>query len=126
MKLLLDEKTLRCVWSSTGEYWFSRTDYCVHASADLGEGSACLVENGFIPFLTITNEEIIRAYIKFLNNKKVSSVLDRLSAQDAVETFWKYYNAYHEISAGFDDFEREYVLKKAVAWCEENDVDYRL
>lgn len=127
MQLLLDEKTLRFVWGSTGEFWFSRVDYTVHSSADIGEDdSAALMENGFIPFLTISNEEIIRAYIKFIDNKKVSAVFDKLLSQEIVETFWKYFNAYSDISAGFDDFEKKYVLEKVTAWCEENNIEYKL
>ena len=126
MQLLLDEKTLRCVWGSTGEFWFSRTDYTVHSSSDLNEeDSADLVENGFIPFLTISNEEIIRAYIKFLDNKKVSAVFDKLPAQEITDTFWKYYNAYSDISEGFGDFEKKYVLEKVISWCDENNIEYR-
>ncbi|MDD6728034.1 MAG: hypothetical protein PUE08_02295 [Eubacteriales bacterium] len=127
MQLLLDEKTLRCVWGSTGEFWFSRVDYTVHSSADLGEdNSVSLVENGFVPFITISNEELIRAYIKFLDNKKVSAVFDKLSSEEITETFWKYFNAYQEISKGFDSFEHKFVLDKVVDWCNDNGVEYKI
>ena len=76
MKLLLDEKTLRFVWGGSGEYWYSRVDSQVHSSVELEcDDTEDLMTNGFIPFLTISNEEVIRAYIKFLDNKKVSAVL---------------------------------------------------
>lgn len=126
MQLLLDEKTLRYVWSSTGEFWLSRTDCTVYPSSELsGEDSAELVENGFIPFLTISNEEIIRAYIKFIDNKKVSAVFNKLSAEEVSDIFWKYYNAYSDISEGFGDFEKNFVLDKAVSWCNENNIEYK-
>lgn len=126
MQLLLDEKTLRYVWGSTGEFWFSRTDCTVYPSSELsGEDSAELVENGFIPFLTISNEEIIRAYIKFIDNKKVSAVFNKLSAEEVSDIFWKYYNAYSDISEGFGDFEKNFVLDKAVSWCNENNIEYK-
>ncbi|MGN1329634.1 MAG: hypothetical protein ACI4V4_08055 [Eubacterium sp.] len=126
MQLLLDEKTLRCVWGSTGEYWFSRTDYAVHSSSDLNvESSAALMENGFIPFFTISNEELIRAYIRFLNNKKLSAVFNTLSTQEVADTFWKYHSAYSDISDGFGDFEKKYVLDKAISWCVENNIEYK-
>ena len=70
MKLLLDEMTLRFVWGSSGEYWYSRIDSQIHSSAELEcADTEDLMANGFIPFLTISNEEVIRAYIKFIGLK---------------------------------------------------------
>lgn len=126
MQLLLDENTLRYVWGSTGEFWFSRIDYTVHTSSEFQDGdNTQLVENNFIPFITITNEEIIRAYIRFLDNKKVSAVFDKLYSGEVVETFWKYFNAYPDISEGFEGFEEKYVLEKVIAWCDENGIEYK-
>lgn len=126
MELVLNKDTLRCVWGDTTQYWFSHLDYTIHTSDDLPfDDTAQVVENGFIPFLKISNEELIRAYIKSLNNKKVSGVFDKLSTQDCVETFWKYFNAYPAISQGFDAFEDKYVLDKMIEWCDENGVKYR-
>ena len=83
MKLLLDEMTLRFVWGSSGEYWYSRIDSQIHSSAELEcADTEDLMANGFIPFLTNSNEEVIKAYIKFLDNKKVSAVLEKLSGND--------------------------------------------
>lgn len=125
MKLLIDEKILRCVWGSSGEYWFSRVDYCVHSSTDLQcDDTKDLLSNGFIPFLTVSNEELIRAYIKSLNNKKVSAVFDKLSGEECVETFWKYFNAYSDISSGFNDFENTFVADKVKEWCDSNAIDF--
>lgn len=127
MQLVLTEENLRFAWGSTTEYWFSRVDYSIHKYTDLPvEDYSKLVELGYIPFLTITNEEVIRAYIKSLNNPKVSAKFDGLSSYDCVEIFWKYFNAYKEISSGFDGFEQKYVLDKVVEWCEENEVNYKL
>ncbi|HIY34093.1 MAG TPA: hypothetical protein IAA24_03110 [Candidatus Eubacterium faecigallinarum] len=127
MQLVLTEENLRFAWGSTTEYWFSRTDYTIHKSSDLPcEDYACLVEMGFIPFITISNEEVIRAYIKSLNNPKVESKFDNLSSYDCVEMFWKYFNAYKDISAGFDAFESKYVMDKVTGWCEENGINYKI
>lgn len=126
MQLLLNEKTLRLVWGGAGEYWFSRVDYLIHSSKELEcDDSKALLKAGFIPFLTITNEEIIRAYIKFIDNKKVSAVIDKLDTEECVETFWKYFNAYHNISDGFNNFEANYVLEKAKQWCDDNAIEYK-
>ncbi len=127
MQLVLNPQTLRYAWGSSTEYWFSRIDYSIYNVYDLpSQDHSKLVENGFIPFLTISNEEVIRSYIKSLNNKKVADVFDKLSSYDCVETFWKYFNAYSDISSGFDSFENEYVQKKVIDWCEENGVNYKI
>lgn len=125
MKLLLDEMTLRFVWGSSGEYWYSRIDSQIHSSAELEcADTEDLMANGFIPFLTISNEEVIRAYIKFLDNKKVSAVLEKLSGNEYIDTFWKYFNAYSSIREGFDEFENKFVIDKVKDWCEANSIEY--
>lgn len=127
MQLVLTPENLRYAWGSTTEYWFSRTDYSIHKNTDLPcEDYTKLVELGFVPFITISNEEVIRAYINSLNNPKVSSKFDGLSSYDCVEVFWKYFNAYKDISDGFDSFENEYVMKKVTDWCDENGVEYKI
>lgn len=127
MQLVLSEENLHYAWGSATEYWFSRTDYTVHKYSDLpGEDYTELINHGFIPFLTISNEEVIRAYIKSLNNPKVAAKFENLSSYDCVEVFWKYFNAYKDISEGFDAFENKYVMEKVIGWCEENGVDYKL
>lgn len=118
-------KTLRFVWGSSGEYWYSRIDSQIHSSAELEcADTEDLMANGFIPFLTISNEEVIRAYIKFLDNKKVSAVLEKLSGNEYIDTFWKYFNAYSSISEGFDEFENKFVIDKVKDWCEANSIEY--
>ena len=127
MQLVLTPQTLRYAWGSTTEYWFSRTDYNIYSISQLPcHDDSKLVSLGYIPFITICNEEVIRAYIKSLNNPKVSAVFDKLSTYDCVETFWKYFNAYPEISSGFDDFENKYVVEKVGEWCSANGVEYRI
>lgn len=126
MQLVLSEENLRFVWGSTSEYWFSRTDYTIHKYNDLPqEDYTKLVEIGFIPFLTVSNEEVIRAYIKSINNPKVASQFEKLSSSECVEKFWKYFNAYKDISAGFDEFANNYVTQKVIDWCDENAVNYK-
>ncbi|MBO5495122.1 MAG: hypothetical protein J5964_05330 [Eubacterium sp.] len=125
MQLKLTPQTLRYAWGSTTEYWFSRTDYRIYQINDLPtDDDSELVKLGFVPFITICNEEVIRAYIKSLNNPKVSAVFDKLSTYDCVETFWKYFNAYPDISGGFDSFENSYVVEKVGEWCRSYGIDY--
>ena len=97
----------------------------IHSSAELEcADTEDLMANGFIPFLTISNEDVIRAYIKFLDNKKVSAVLEKLSGNEYIDTFWKYFNAYSSISEGFDEFENKFVIDKVKDWCEANSIEY--
>ena len=127
MHLVLSEENLRFAWGSSTEYWFSRTDYTIHSFTELPfDDYAKLIELGFIPFITITNEEVIRAYLSSINNPKVQAKFDGLSSYDCVEKFWKYFNAYSEISSGFDEFESKYVMKRVIDWCEENGIEYKL
>lgn len=127
MQLALSEENLRFVWSSTTEYWFSRTDYSIHSYQELPvEDYAGLVELGFIPFLTISNEEVIMAYVRSLNNPKLSAKFDGLSSEECVDTFWKCFNAYGDVSEGFDKFEKKYVLNKVIEWCNDNGIEYKI
>ena len=127
MQLILSQENLRYAWGSTTEYWFCRANHSICKFNELAcDDYAKNVELGYIPFLTISNEEVIRAYIKHINNPKVSAKFDGLSSYDCVEVFWKYFNAYKDISSGFDAFEEEYVLQKVIDWCEENGVNYKV
>lgn len=126
MRLKLDDEVLRLVWASNGEIWFSGIDYLLHSVKDLAcDDSTSLLQAGFVPFLTISNEELIRAYIRQLENKKLSTVLDGVDSKECVELFWKYHNAYESISSGFEEFEKSYVTKKVIEWCDENAIEYK-
>ncbi len=133
MQLLLDEKTLRKGWSSAFEYWFSHRDYTVKAYSDMPSfdkpdgisQTAFFMQQGYIPFFTLSNEEVIRKYIESTNKSKLIATFSSLSGPELVETFWKYFNAYKDISKEFPEFEKSYLLKKAVSWCEENGIEYK-
>lgn len=126
MQLVLSEENLRFAWGSSAEYWFSRTDYRIHKLSDIpDEDCGDLINLGYVPFVTVSNEEVIRAYIKSLNNKKLSAVFDSVNGEECVETFWKYFNAYKDISLGFNDFEKKYLTEKVIEWCNENAVQYK-
>ncbi len=65
-------------------------------------------------------------FMKSLDNPKLSDKLDGLSSEDCVEVFWKYFNAYEDVSAGFIEFEKKFVEDKFIQWCSENAVAYKL
>jgi hypothetical protein len=127
MQLVLNSKTISQAWSSAGEFWFSRVDYSVHNNTDLdGADEAKLVSSGFLPFVTVCDEEVMRAYINSLGNKKISKTFSTISSEEYVETFWKYFNVYPQVSEGYQNFETQYVLNKIATWCDENSIEYKI
>lgn len=132
--LKLDPGTLRKAWTGADQYWFSLKDYSVRSLTDLGNmdrpdgvsQTQFFVSLGYIPFFNVTNEEVIRAYVSTLSNKKLKEALSNADSSDYVDTFWKYFNVYSEIADGWNDFEDKYVLDKAVAWCNENGIKYSI
>ena len=127
MKLVIDEKIIQSIWGSSTEFWFSRVDYRIYRDIELpSDDTAKLFESGFIPFANISNEEVIRAYVESLSNKKIVSAFDNIEGERYVDTFWKYYNAYKEVSDGFEAFEEAYVEKKLEEWCDENAIEYEI
>lgn len=126
MTLVIDEETLRKVWGSVGEFWFSRLDYTVHSMLELNsDDDVELINNGFVPFLNITNEEIIRSYISSLDNKKLQAKFDGFYSEECVERFWKYFNVYPEVSGGYLEYEDKYVKERLESWCKDNSIDYQ-
>ena len=86
--------------------------------------SAYFVSIGYIPYFTVSNEEVMRAYVDTLSNPKLKTALSKIDDNDYVESFWKYYNVYPQLFDGFEDFQHEYALNKAKKWCEENSINY--
>ncbi len=127
MQLVINNKTVRQAWGSAGEYWFSRIDFHIHDNSDLDcSDETTLVTTGFIPFVTVSNEEVMRAYINSLGNKKMAKTFSTLSCDEFVETFWKYFNAYSQVSEGYGKFETDYVLNKIIEWCDSNSIEYKI
>lgn len=127
MKLIIDEKILQSIWGSSTEFWFSRVDYRIYHDVELPSyDSTKLFEAGFIPFANVSNEEVIRAYVESLPNKKIVSAFENLEGEAYVDTFWKYHKAYKEVADGYEAFEAAYVKKELKDWCEENAVEYEI
>lgn len=129
----INRENLRKAWNGADQYWFSLRDYAVKDSSvlvnfDIPEGvsqTAYFVSLGYIPYFTVSDEEVIRAYVFTLNNEKLKTALSKISSEEYVETFWKYFNAYPKrIAEGWDEFENNYVINKAVEWCRENAINY--
>ncbi|MGN0528324.1 MAG: hypothetical protein ACI4IE_04250 [Eubacterium sp.] len=130
----LTEEALKKGWSSSNEYWFSHKDYKLHNTCDLASldipdnmsQTSYFISLGYIPYFSVTNEEVIRAYSCTVNNKKLRDALSKLNEDVFVDSFWKYVKIYPELAQGLSEFEDSYVLEKAISWCKENDIEYRV
>lgn len=133
MELLINSDLLKKCGSGASEYWFSYKDYTVKNIRDLDTGAkpddmgqtTYFVSIGLIPFVTISHEEIIRAFINERGSEKLQSILDKIHGEEFIETFWKYFNAYPELQEGANEFVSSYVCKKVADWCNENSISYR-
>lgn len=130
--LELDEAALRKGWGGAGEYWFSLKDFSVKSDAELAEldhsqelsQSEYLVSLGYIPYFSVTSEEVIRAFVPTIERKKLREALEGYNGGEYVENFWKYFHIYPEISNPYILFEQKYIKDKASRWCEDNNINY--
>lgn len=128
----INKDSLRKGWGGTDQYWFSLKDYKIRDASTLAQmdrpeqisQSAYFVSLGYIPYFVVTNEEIMRAYVNTLKNEKLKAALSKIDDDDYVESFWKYFNVYPQLSDGWQEFEDNYLLEKAESWCKENGIKY--
>lgn len=134
MVLVINNELLSKCGGGSDEYWFSYKDYSVKninqfntddKPDDVGQ-TEYFVSIGIIPFVSISNEEIMRGFVKEKGSKKLNTILDDVKSEDFIETFWKYFNAYPELKDGLDDFARDYIINKVQHWCNENKVNFTL
>lgn len=132
MKLIINSETRNKCGHGSSEYWFSYRDYTIKNISelsmvdkpdDMGQ-TTYFVSIGLIPFVTVSNEEIMRAAIEERGSEKLKSIFNKVDSEHFVETFWKYYNVYPELTENTDEFINDYLNKKIVEWCEENKIDY--
>jgi len=132
MELIINPDLLSKCGGGSAEYWFSYKDYSVKNIAEFGAvdkpdeigQTAYFISLGIIPFITVSNEEIMRAFIKEKGSTKLNAVLGKVRDDEFIETFWKYFNAYPELKEGFDEFTSAYMLDKIIGWCRENSIEY--
>lgn len=130
----INEETLRKCWGGADQYWFSLSQYKIIDVSTLAEmdrpeqisQSAYFVSLGYIPYFVVTNREVIQAYVQTLTNEKLKTALSKIDEDDYVESFWKYFNVYPQLSEGWDVFEQKYILEKAEKWCNENGIKYEI
>ena len=131
-EFIIDEHSQKLVWNNRGQYWYSPKNGKIINSNELTEieipaditQSQYLISKGYIPYTAVREEEIIHAYTSSLSNKKLASAINSIDSKNISDTFWKYHNAYPEISNGYTEFEQDYVRKKLISWCEENGIKF--
>lgn len=134
MVLVINDELLNKCGGGSDEYWFSYKDYSVKNISEFNtddkpEGvgqTTYFVSIGIIPFLSVSNEEIMRDFIKEKGSVKLNHIIQDVKSEDFIETFWKYFHAYPELKDGLDDFAKAYTVNKVKAWCEENNINYKL
>ena len=90
----------------------------------LSETEEAKTVNRSIVFPSVTRAEAQKAYIKFLNNKKLNSIFRDLDDNDYWNTFWKYFDDGGEKFSAFNRFEEYYRIQAIIDWCEENNIPY--
>lgn len=134
MKLIIDDELLQKCGSGSSEYWFSYGDYTIKSISEIMEldkpddigQTAYFVSLGLIPFVSVSNEEVMRAFVKHKGSEKLNAILQKVHSDDFIETFWKYFNVYPELKEGLTEFGDEFIVEKVCEWCKENNVDYEV
>ena len=80
---IINDDSINKAWSGENGYCFSMKDYTLKdvndiADSDIDDGfakSQLMISNGYIPYVKVSDVEIMRAYISSINNK--TNVLDR-------------------------------------------------
>ena len=134
MELVINDELLRKCGSGLSEYWFSYKNYNILSISELKDmekpddmgQTEFYVSMGIIPFVSVSNEEIMRAFVKMKGSAKLNAVLQKVHSEDFIETFWKYFNAYPELKEGLDEFANDFIINKVSEWCEENNINYKI
>ena len=131
MKLVINSELKNKCGHGSSEYWFSNKDYSVKSISNIAatfnddkEKDEYFRSIGYIPFLTISNEEIMRSFVNAKCSIKLNNELHKLKGEEFIEAFWKCYNAYPEFKEGFEEYQNEYVTVRIARWCNDNDIDY--
>ena len=132
MELVIDDELLQKCGGGSSEYWFCYGDYTIKNISEIDDmekpddvgQTAYYVSLGLIPFLTVSNEEIMRAFVKQRGSAKLNGILQKVHSDNFIETFWKYFNVYPELKEGWNEFAQDFMLNRLRGWCEENNIKY--
>lgn len=130
----INDDVLKKVWDSSGEQLYSVSGGKLFNAREFSDNdrpdnisqTQYFLQMGYIPFVSITNDEALRAYAKTLKSEKIKAALDSVDEDKYNDVFWKYFNLYPELLEDFNKFEDGYVLSKVEAWCKENGIEYSI
>ncbi|MBQ9228677.1 MAG: hypothetical protein IJ168_07580 [Eubacterium sp.] len=130
----VDNALLQKGWGADGQYWFSLNDYSVKEHSAFAHydrphemtEEAFMLTLGFIPYFRVQRIELAKAYVATVSNRKLQEALAKIDDEHYIEAFWKYFNAYPEVFAGYEDFQNAYLLQKAERWCTDNNIAYKI
>ena len=129
----LDEAALKMGWGDDGQYWFSLSDYTIknhyeyaeHDRPEDMEENEFMLTHNCIPYFRVSRIELAKAYIDAIASDKLKAKLAVIEDdREYIEAFWKYFNAYPHFSEGYEEFQNNYLIKKAINWCDENKINY--
>ena len=132
MELVIDDELLQKCGGGSSEYWFCYGDYTIKNISEIDDmekpddvgQTAYYVSLGLIPFLSVSNEEIMRAFVKQRGSGKLNGILQKVHSDNFIDTFWKYFNVYPELKEGLNEFAQDFMLNRLRGWCEENNIKY--
>lgn len=127
----IDKHAIKMCWESR-QKMFSIKDYSIKGSKELAEldvpedinRSTYMLSIGLIPFVSVSDVEVMRAYSQTIKNIKLRDAISKIPDEEFEEKFWGYCDIYSELSAGYQDFETNYVVEKIKGWCEDNAIKY--
>lgn len=93
MTLIIDDELLQKCGGGSSEYWFSYADYTIKNISELDDldrpddigQTAYYVSLGLIPFLTVSSEEVMRAFVKFRGSAKLNGILQKVHSDDLLK-----------------------------------------
>ena len=130
---ILDENSLKKGWGDEEQYWFSLDSYEIinhyefaeHDRPEDMDEHEFMRSMGYIPYFRVSRIELAKAYIEAVASDKLKAKLDAVENDgDYIESFWKYFNAYPHLSEGYEEFQNNYLIKKAINWCDKNDIEF--
>lgn len=131
---VLDAESLKKGWGADEQYFFSVKDYKIVNHYDFADydrpedmsETQFLLSLGYIPYFNVKRIQLAKAYIAAVGSKKLQEKLSKVNDEDYIEAFWKYFNVYPHLSDGYEDFQNNYLLKKAIDWCNDNGINFEV
>ena len=132
---VLNAEALQKGWGADGQYWFSLKNYRVRNHYEFADNdrpedvseTQFMLSMGYIPYFRVSRIELAKAYIDAIGSIKLKEKMAAIDDEaEYIETFWKCYNVYPHLSEGYEEFQNNYLIKKAIDWCDENHISYDL